>query len=281
VRFGRDHRRLPVDIPAGHWRGRLTLIGMAIMIVALGGLLIYLVTSGGAGRAGASPPPPTWAAAWQPPVDIAGIASLPTGIPPTQLPDLLPRAPDAPPPGWVTPTPGPTSEAIEDEDVHTGGVERGDPEPVEAWRYWLTIPAIDLQAPVVETQPQLVQLAGGQVWRLAAPKAFAISWDATSAPVGAPGNTVMTGHNNVYGEVFGDLYQLSVGDDVYIYAEFGIRHYRVDYVVTVEERMQPMNVRLEHGQWVAPTRDERLTLITCWPWAKPTHRVIVIARPVD
>lgn len=37
---------------------------------------------------------------------------------------------------------------------------------------------------------------------------------------------------------------------------------------------------LENAQFMAQTDDERLTLITCWPYETNTHRLILIARPV-
>ncbi len=42
----------------------------------------------------------------------------------------------------------------------------------------------------------------------------------------------------------------------------------------------PLEVRLKNAQWMQPTPDERLTLISCWPYWTNTHRVIIVARPV-
>jgi sortase A len=43
----------------------------------------------------------------------------------------------------------------------------------------------------------------------------------------------------------------------------------------------PLSVRRKNAQWIMPTGDERLTLVTCWPyeWPGNSHRVIVVARP--
>jgi sortase A len=38
--------------------------------------------------------------------------------------------------------------------------------------------------------------------------------------------------------------------------------------------------RRQNAQWIAPTRDERLTLVTCWPPDGNTYRVIVVAKPI-
>jgi sortase A len=39
-------------------------------------------------------------------------------------------------------------------------------------------------------------------------------------------------------------------------------------------------VRLENASWIAKTSDERLTLVTCWPYDTNTHRLVVVASPV-
>jgi len=46
------------------------------------------------------------------------------------------------------------------------------------------------------------------------------------------------------------------------------------------ERGQPLAVRIENAQWIMPTEDTRLTLVTCWPPTDNSHRLVVIARPV-
>jgi sortase A len=41
----------------------------------------------------------------------------------------------------------------------------------------------------------------------------------------------------------------------------------------------PLSERLKTGELIGPTEDERLTLVTCWPYGVDDHRLIVIARP--
>jgi sortase (surface protein transpeptidase) len=36
--------------------------------------------------------------------------------------------------------------------------------------------------------------------------------------------------------------------------------------------------RLRQAQTLAPTADPTLTLVTCWPYAANTHRVVVVAK---
>jgi sortase A len=39
--------------------------------------------------------------------------------------------------------------------------------------------------------------------------------------------------------------------------------------------------RLANALWIMPSKDERLTLITCYPYDSNTHRLIIVARPAD
>ena len=41
----------------------------------------------------------------------------------------------------------------------------------------------------------------------------------------------------------------------------------------------PLEQRLQNAQWIAPTSDVRLTLVSCWPYTSNTHRVIIVATP--
>jgi sortase A len=41
-----------------------------------------------------------------------------------------------------------------------------------------------------------------------------------------------------------------------------------------------LEVRLANAEWIKATEDERITLITCWPYESNTHRVVVVAVPV-
>jgi sortase A len=56
--------------------------------------------------------------------------------------------------------------------------------------------------------------------------------------------------------------------------------YVVVFSAILEERNQPLDVRLANAEWIKQTEDERVTLITCWPYESNTHRVVVVAVPV-
>jgi len=55
----------------------------------------------------------------------------------------------------------------------------------------------------------------------------------------------------------------------------------VAQTMTLAEQGQPLDVRRENARWILPTSDERVTLITCWPYSANTHRLVVIAQPVE
>ena len=48
----------------------------------------------------------------------------------------------------------------------------------------------------------------------------------------------------------------------------------------VPEKYEQLDIRMNNAQWILPSVDERLTLITCWPYETNTHRLIIVARPM-
>ena len=141
----------------------------------------------------------------------------------------------------------------------------------------IVIPAINLDAPVEVTGWHTVN--GVSQWDV--PDHFAAGWLKTSALLGQPGNTVLTGHHNIAGEVFRYLVKLKPGDEIEMYANGQLFLYKVTTRRILAERDQPEAVRLENAKWMEPTQDERVTLITCWPYTSNTHRVIIVAKPFD
>ena len=145
--------------------------------------------------------------------------------------------------------------------------------------YYIDIPRLDLSAPVVAVSQRQVALGGAWVTQLYVPNAFAVGWSEASAPVGARGNTVLVGHNNLYGEVFKNLWDLQVGDEIIVRGASRERVYRVSQTSIFEEKGQALDTRLANARWVDPVPHEQLTLITCWPYFTNTHRVVVVALP--
>ncbi|MBI3911303.1 MAG: sortase, partial [Armatimonadetes bacterium] len=145
----------------------------------------------------------------------------------------------------------------------------------------LVIPAIGLEAPVEPAPLTLVEVDGRRVGQYQIPAYFAAGWHDGSAPLGVPGNTVLGGHHNIYGEVFRHLEHLNVGDEIRVYAGEREFAYRVEEKMILPEKGQPLMVRLTNAKWIEATDDERLTLVTCWPYTNNTHRLIIVARPVS
>ncbi|HEY74688.1 MAG TPA: sortase [Thermoflexia bacterium] len=193
-------------------------------------------------------------------------ASLPSSdppdppAPPAFLPSFEPDedlAPVAPPP----PTPTPVPEGYPPTRI--------------------VIPAIGLDAPVVTTTWEVVDVGGVQqaVWQV--PPMRAAGWHQGSAPLGVPGNTVLNGHNTTHGEVFRDLYRVQPGDRIFLYSNSRVFVYEVDEVLILPEAGQPLEVRLANARYIQPTQDERVTLVTCHPYGSLRYRLIVIAKPIE
>ncbi|MCA9940753.1 MAG: sortase [Anaerolineales bacterium] len=143
----------------------------------------------------------------------------------------------------------------------------------------LSIPRIGLDAPVAAIGVTTVR-AGGQTylqWNV--PNAPVVGWHDTSAVLGAGGNTVLNGHHNIYGEVFRHLADLEAGDEIVAYAGETVYRFVVSETLRLPERGETTATRLENARWIEPTADERLTLITCWPYTGNSHRLVVVARP--
>ena len=120
----------------------------------------------------------------------------------------------------------------------------------------IQIPAIGVDAPIVM----------GDGWEQL--KKGVGQHPGTANP-GQPGNMVLSAHNDIYGEIFRDLDQLQPGDTILIHT-----HNRVyTYVVTEIHVVEPTDV-----QWMAPTPDPTVTLISCYPYLVDNQRIIVRAQ---
>lgn len=85
---------------------------------------------------------------------------------------------------------------------------------------------------------------------------------------GKPGNVVLSGHNDIYGEPFRFLDRLQPGDEVVVSTERQTYTYIVDEIRVVD----PTDV------WVmAPTDHAQVTLISCYPYRVNTRRIVVFA----
>lgn len=218
-----------------------------------------------------------------PSIKAAGEAAA-EGAPADFGEDALPLRPTVTPPPFASQlTPEPVrlpDDSTQLENVPARSVPRRTPTPAASTvnpPTRIVIPAIDLDAPVKTVGWHVVE--GNSQWDV--PDHFAAGWLMTSAPLGQPGNTAITGHHNIQGEVFRNLVKLKLGDVITIYSKNAPFSYQVTARKILPERGQPERVRLENAKWMASTTDERITLITCWPYTSNTHRLIIVAKPIE
>jgi LPXTG-site transpeptidase (sortase) family protein len=143
----------------------------------------------------------------------------------------------------------------------------------------IVIPAIGLDAPVVPSLSRKILVHADVFEQWIAPNKYAGGWITASALLGEIGNTVISGHHNEYGEVFGRLVDVKVGDTILIFSDSSVYRYHVANRMILQELDVPDNVRVENARWIGRSGDERLTLVTCWPADSNTHRLILVAAP--
>lgn len=145
----------------------------------------------------------------------------------------------------------------------------------------VVIPSIDLNAPVIPAPVDFETIAGKEFLQWFVPDEYAIGWHTTSAMLGETGNTVLNGHHNAHGEVFVSLVDVNEGDIIWVESDRTRYIYQITNKMILPEKYEQLDVRMNNAQWILPTVDERLTLITCWPYETNTHRLIVVARPLS
>jgi sortase A len=201
---------------------------------------------------------------------LRDIPYYPTGLAPRSTASPTPTAS---PTSTPSPTPSPTDTPLPTPTPTTSRAANTPPDRI-------VIPAINLDVPVVPIGWH-VEEEGGQkvsVWDV---PDNAAGWHRTSAYPGRVGNVVLNGHHNIRGEVFRYLIQLEPQARIQLYVGDKIYYYTVTEKHLLKERGEPPDVRLQNAQWIAPTGDERLTLVTCWPYTSNTHRLILVARPSE
>ncbi|MEI7987930.1 MAG: class D sortase [Chloroflexota bacterium] len=119
----------------------------------------------------------------------------------------------------------------------------------------IQIPAIDVDAPVVQ----------GDGWEQLKK---GVAQHIGSANPGQRGNVVLSGHNDVFGEIFRDLDRLKSGDEVILFTSQ--RTYT--YVVTSNRITEPTDIDV-----MKPTIDPVVTLISCYPYRVDNQRIVVNA----
>jgi sortase A len=142
-------------------------------------------------------------------------------------------------------------------------------------RIW--IDSLNVEAVIESVGPSNKKTKTSVEW--AAPKNKNVGWHDYSGRLGEGKNIVLNGHNNIYGGVFRKLYTLKAGDVIRLGSGDKVVNYKVEQVVKVLERGQPLKVRLKNAEYIKPMADDRLTLVSCWPETSNSHRIIVVARP--
>ena len=144
----------------------------------------------------------------------------------------------------------------------------------------LEIPAIELETAVEAMGWKSVKDASGNSVSQWLDVQNAAGWLQNSAVPGAQGNTVLSGHNNIEGAVFRDLWKLQNGDLIYLNAARERFSYVIEDVYILPEEHASDAQRAQSAAYIAQSGDERLTLVSCWPPNSNTHRVFVVAKPI-
>ena len=157
----------------------------------------------------------------------------------------------------------------------------------------LVIPEMNLDAGIREATQTTFQ-ESGQLYA-----DWFIPYDAvghleTTVNPGELGNMVISGHHNLIGPdqygkgLFGGLWDLQVGDAIYVFDESGRAFaYSVSKSYNVKEGGESFSVREQHAREImADTGEPILTLVTCWngavaPYSGNTYRWIVAAHLVN
>jgi sortase A len=145
----------------------------------------------------------------------------------------------------------------------------------------LVIPALGIDVDVSQVSLIPQEKNGQRFFQWQVPAGYKAGWHENSAPLGQPGNTVLNGHNNIHGELFRYLIDLPIGEKIILYDSDSAYTYEVTQQELLPENGQPISVRLLNARWIEPTQDERLTIVSCWPYATNSHRLVVVAKPVN
>jgi sortase A len=161
----------------------------------------------------------------------------------------------------------------------------------------LVIPDLKMDVPVVEMSWRVVQTADGPRSDWVIPKNEA-GHHINSALLGDEGNVVISGHNNIYGEVFKpisfawdnaarvqvdsftDQSDILNGRTIELFDAAG---QQFNYTIAAFYRLKDTGVsaeqRVVNGRFMEPTDQAQVTIITCWPPTSNTHRLVVVAVP--
>ena len=147
----------------------------------------------------------------------------------------------------------------------------------------IVIPKIKVDRKVIEVGWTLEQLDGQQVavWDVAK---YAVGHHEGTANPGQAGNIVLAGHSGGGAYPFNDLYYVAPGDTILLWSNGQQYKYTVSQHLVVDESGPNVTLdqRRANAHYIEPTKNEVVTLVTCWPVTGPqkfTQRVIIRALP--
>lgn len=204
------------------------------------------------------------------PVSTAATVTPPAAVAAAATPTAPPTT--TPPPATAEPRPTPTPGVVKGDPSDVGDRREAALAPRPGAPLRLEIPSIEVETDV-KVGGVVVDRNGELEWETLP---FVAVTYPQLGPVGGPGNPVIAGHVvTLYeGNVFRNLYQVKLGDEVQVFTADSRFTYRVDEVKLVE----PSDVSV-----MQPTEDSRLTLITCGGTFNPrtrtfSDRLIVIGH---
>jgi sortase A len=299
-----DGKRSPQRLSTG-----LIAAGVALLLL-VGGYLLLNQLRGAQTRENLRQTPPAVVTS----APVALVTPVPTTVPPSQpapaaTNTLIPPTPEPtqPAPTAVVASPSPAP-ALPAETPASSVASTATPAPTAiplpsatpmsaSVPVRLVIPDLKIDVPIVEMGWQVVQTADGPRSDWVIPKDEA-GHHINSALLGDEDNLVISGHNNIYGEVFKpisfawdnnariqvdtftDRSDLLNGRTVELFDATG-REFK--YTISAFYRLKDTGVsteqRIANGRFMDPTDQAQLTLITCWPPTSNTHRLVVVAVP--
>ena len=123
----------------------------------------------------------------------------------------------------------------------------------------LVIPAIGVDAPVVESTPQ------DGVWPV---PDWVVGHLTTTPNPGGVGNLALSAHDDIKGEIFKRLGEVKPGTPIYLRT----RHVLYTYVVIGQRTVDPTDITV-----LEPTTSPTVTLVSCTPYWVDTQRLAVQA----
>ena len=122
--------------------------------------------------------------------------------------------------------------------------------------------AVRIQIPAIAVDAPVVQGDGWEQLRLG------VAQHIGTPDPGQNGNIVLSGHNDIFGEVFRNLDRLRPGDVVILFTS----QKQYTYVITGTQIVKPTQIEVMN-----PSLNPTLTLISCYPYLIDTQRIIISA----